>query len=162
MPKIKASKKLKTAVATKGRAKRRPAASANAAAVPGLNAAELSIEGLMESAGEPPPENEAAAAIVDARADTVARLSLEAGAEIKDVEVLRERLIAAFDRGLPISLDVGHLSAIDTAGVQVLLAAQKEAQKRGVRLEFVGESPVLTHALNILGLQDSITMAIAP
>jgi anti-sigma B factor antagonist len=100
-----------------------------------------------------------AAAPLDAGADAVETVHLDASLEIEDVEGTRGRLLSALVRGVPIRVDVGNVRAIDTAGMQVLLAAQSEALKRGLSLAFCGESAALAQALSILGLQDRIVMA---
>ncbi len=79
--------------------------------------------------------------------------------EIKDVEDAKQRLMAAFATGTPVKIDVGRVNAIDTAGVQLLLAFQGEAAKRGVAVEISGESAPLRHALSVLGLRGKLQIA---
>ncbi len=80
------------------------------------------------------------------------KVYLEPGLEIKDVEKVHQVLAGTLTRGPGVTVDVGRVVAIDTAGVQLLLAFQSEAVKRGVRAEFCGDSPALARALTVLGL----------
>jgi len=75
--------------------------------------------------------------------------------EIKDVEAAKQHLLVILARGTPVTLDVARVGVIDTAGVQ-LLAFHGEAAKRGIAVEFSGQSPPLRHALSVLGLQDRL------
>jgi ABC-type transporter Mla MlaB component len=79
--------------------------------------------------------------------------------EIKDVEGAKQRLMETFATGTSVKIDVGRVNAIDTAGVQLLLAFQGEAAKRGVAVEFSGESAPLRQALSVLGLRDKLQIA---
>ena len=93
---------------------------------------------------------EAAAAPADAI------LQLGAGLEIKDVETVHRQLAGMLDRGSPVTVDISHVAAMDTAGVQLLLAFQSEAAKRGVSIEYSGRSTAFTHALIAVGLGDAV------
>ena len=64
-------------------------------------------------------------------------LHLGAGLEIKDVETVHKQLTSMLERGPSITLDISHVAAMDTAGVQLLLAFQSEAAeaRRGDRLQ---------------------------
>jgi anti-anti-sigma regulatory factor len=85
-----------------------------------------------------------------------ATLHLGAGLEIKDVESVHRQLTGMLDRGSPITVDISHVAAMDTAGVQLLLAFQSEAAKRGVSIEYSGRSTAFTHALTAVGLGDAV------
>lgn len=83
-------------------------------------------------------------------------LNLGAGMEIKDVETVHQQLTDMLDRGSPVTVDISHVAAMDTAGVQLLLAFQNEAAKRGVSIEYSGRSIAFTHALTAVGLGDAV------
>ena len=87
-------------------------------------------------------------------ADTV--LQLGAGLEIKDVESVHKQLTSMLERGPSVTLDISHIAAMDTAGVQLLLAFQSEAAKRGVAIDYSGRSNAFTHALTTVGLGDAV------
>ncbi len=81
-------------------------------------------------------------------------VQLEPGLEIKDAEGVHRRLLAALGDGRSVIVDVGRLHAVDAAGAQLLLAFQDEAGRRGVTIDFRGESAALTRTLAVLGLRD--------
>jgi anti-anti-sigma regulatory factor len=87
-------------------------------------------------------------------------LQLEPGLEIKDVEGVHRLLSAALVERRAIAVDVGRVQAADTAGAQLLLAFQGEASRRGVTIEFRGESAPLIHTLAALGLRDKFSFAV--
>jgi anti-anti-sigma regulatory factor len=87
-------------------------------------------------------------------------VQLEPGLEIKDAEGVHRLLMAALGDGRAVTVDVGRVHAVDTAGAQLLLAFQGEASRRGVTIEFRGESALLTHTLAVLGLRDKFSFAV--
>ena len=86
-------------------------------------------------------------------------VQLEPGLEIKDAEGVHGRLLAALGDGRAVIVDVGRVHAVDTAGAQLLVAFQDEAGRRGVTIEFRGESAPLNHTLAVLGLRDKFQFA---
>jgi anti-anti-sigma regulatory factor len=91
-----------------------------------------------------------------AAAPTETRLQLNSSLEIKDVEIVQQQLSAMLERGPAVSVDISHVAAMDTAGVQLILAFQSEAAKRGVTIEYSGQSVAFTHALTAVGLGDAV------
>jgi anti-anti-sigma regulatory factor len=87
-------------------------------------------------------------------------VQLEPGLEIKDAEGVHRLLMAALGDGRAVTVDVGRVHAVDTAGAQLLLAFQGEASRRGVTIEFRGESAPLTHTLAVLGLRGKFSFAV--
>jgi anti-anti-sigma regulatory factor len=87
-------------------------------------------------------------------------IQLEPGLEIKDAEGVHRLLLAALGDGRAVTVDVGCVHAVDTAGAQLLLAFQGEASRRGVSVEFRGESAPLTHTLAVLGLRDKFLFTV--
>ena len=102
------------------------------------------------------------AAGLDAAASLDAKVYLESSLEIKDVEDAHRRLMAVLARTSAVTVDVSRVGAVDTAGVQLLLAFQSEAVNRGVSVAFCGDSAALKHALTALGLRDAFRMAVPP
>ena len=87
-------------------------------------------------------------------------VQLEPGLEIKDAESVHRLLSAALGDGRSVTVDVGRVQTVDTAGAQLLLAFQGEASRRGVTIEFRGESAPLTHTLAVLGLSGKFSCAV--
>jgi anti-anti-sigma regulatory factor len=121
-------------------------------AVPAVSAAaEMNGVTAVMAATGPRTDDEASAGIC---------VQLEPGLEIKDAEGVHRLLMAALGDGRAVTVDVGRVHAVDTAGAQLLLAFQGEASRRGVTIEFRGESALLTHTLAVLGLRDKFSFAV--
>jgi anti-anti-sigma regulatory factor len=96
---------------------------------------------------------------VEAARSGAISLELEPGLEIKDAEGVHRLLLAALRDGRAVIVDVSRVRTADTAGAQLLLSFQGEASRRGVTIEFRGESAPLTRTLAVLGLGDKISFA---
>ena len=107
-----------------------------------------------------PPAAPAVSAATDDHASIGICVQLEPGLEIKDAEGVHRLLLAALGDGRAVTVDVGRVHAVDTAGAQLLLAFQGEASRRGVTVDFRGESAPLTHTLAVLGLRDKFLFAV--
>jgi anti-anti-sigma regulatory factor len=128
-----------------------PALSAVPSTVPALSAAAetLGVAAVMPTTG--PRMDDASTAVC---------VQLEPGLEIKDAEAVHRILLAALGHGRAVTVDVGRVHAVDTAGAQLLLAFQGEASRRGVPVEFRGASAPLSHTLAVLGLRDKFLFAV--
>lgn len=80
---------------------------------------------------------------------------LKGSFDIHGVETGYREFRGLLASGLPVVIDVSGLDAVDTCGVQLLLALEREAQRRSVPLTLRGESAVLDSALHRLGLSDA-------
>lgn len=67
---------------------------------------------------------------------------------------LRDALLSALAESEDVLLDCGAVEAVDLAGLQVLVAASKSAERRGRRLAFAegGKSTALDAAARASGL----------
>jgi len=83
-------------------------------------------------------------------------LMLDASLEIGNVTEARRRLLEALVGFRRFSLDIHRLTAVDTAGVQLLVALAQECKRRGIEFSCRGESPVLAPALHSLGLAGAL------
>ena len=91
-------------------------------------------------------ENGTAAFSLEGRLDTVSAPELEA--ELKD----------ALDGVSELTLDLEKLEYISSAGLRVLLAAQKEMNKRGtMKVTHVGET--IMEIFEVTGFSDILTIA---
>jgi len=102
----------------------------------------------------------ATAAQTNGEVGAALHVQLEPGLEIKDAEDVHRLLSAALVERRAIAVDVGRVQAVDAAGAQLLLAFQGEASRRGVTIEFRGESAPLLHTLAVLGLCDKLSFAV--
>jgi anti-anti-sigma factor len=65
----------------------------------------------------------------------------------------RDALIAALAEGGDLTLDLTQVTEIDSAGVQLLMAAEKTAQASQRKLHFVGPSAAVLEVFSTLGLE---------
>jgi ABC-type transporter Mla MlaB component len=85
-----------------------------------------------------------------------ARVALAARLEIRDVEEVHRALLESLNREGSLAIDVGGLAAIDTAGVQLLLAVRFEGARRGLSVQLCGDSGVLDRAAGLLGVRTAL------
>ena len=79
-------------------------------------------------------------------------LALAAECTVADADSLKERLAGLLDEPQPVTLDIGALQRIDTAGMQVITAFVRERAGHGRPVEWQGTAPVLATAAQLLGL----------
>lgn len=114
------------------------------------------------AASAPQPEQAAAPAVTDTQttqcvsAVTPANvLQLGASLSIREVSECALHLKGMLASG-PTVVDASLLESIDTAGVQLLLAAAASAQRRGYRLKLLSALGVKTGAARALGLSEHL------
>jgi phospholipid transport system transporter-binding protein len=78
---------------------------------------------------------------------------------VSDAAALKERLAELLEEPLPVTLDIGALQRIDTAGLQVIAAFVRERTGQGRPVEWQGTAPVLTTAAQLLGLTSLLGLA---
>ncbi|OZG75287.1 hypothetical protein BTA51_02570 [Hahella sp. CCB-MM4] len=84
-------------------------------------------------------------------------LKLPANLTIANIEALHEQLKAKeFEKKLV--LDASNVEVVDTAGVQLLLAAQRRLEAGGGLLDWKAGSEVLKQAIKVVGLEDTIVI----
>lgn len=66
------------------------------------------------------------------------------------VHALKERLLAAMTPGADVLVDVSEVSEVDGAGVQLLLAARREARERQLGWRISAPPPVLSEAIKLI------------
>jgi anti-anti-sigma regulatory factor len=71
--------------------------------------------------------------------------------DVRQVASCREQWMAALAQPAPVSVEVGALTKVDTAGVQLLLSLEQECRLSGRDFRLSGESPELDSALALLG-----------
>lgn len=141
-------------------ARRAPRASARASAAPPVAAAsapararELRSSGSAGDAAAIPARKTAGAVTA-----TCAPLSLGASLSIREVSECAARLKAQFAAGSA-EVDAHQLESIDTAGLQLLLAAATAAQRRGLKLRLSGAASLNSGAALALGLAEQLAAA---
>jgi ABC-type transporter Mla MlaB component len=83
---------------------------------------------------------------------------LDANLSIQFVDTTHRQLAAIWNGSEP-AVDVSRVMAIDTAGIQLLLALVAEGARLGTALRVDGYSGAISNALGALGMQGMIPMA---
>lgn len=81
-----------------------------------------------------------------------APLAIEGELTVFAVHALKDRLMAALNECTQLTVDLSAVSEVDGAGVQLLLAAKREAQQRGGHLSLTGHPPQFIEALELTDL----------
>jgi anti-anti-sigma factor len=87
----------------------------------------------------------------------VHRISLSGAMSIFRAIELRDQLLAAFEPAAEIEVDLSQVTEIDSAGVQLMIAAQHQAQADGKVLRFVGHADAVLEALALCELAPDLT-----
>jgi anti-sigma B factor antagonist len=82
---------------------------------------------------------------------TEATLALEGEFGIYRAAELKPQLLAHVTDVDEPALDLGSVTEMDAAGLQLLLFARREAAARGKRLHLAGASPVVREVLHVAG-----------
>lgn len=79
---------------------------------------------------------------------TLSVLDLHGSLTIREVDDLRARLIEALDAARELSIRCSDAIAVDLSAVQILIAARRSAEARGIRLTIAGPpGPAMADAL---------------
>lgn len=79
-------------------------------------------------------------------------IALQGELTIYHAETLKAQLLAHLEKGGELEVDLHEVIEIDSAGIQILMAAKKESQKRGLQLRIVGHSRPVLDVLELLNL----------
>jgi anti-sigma B factor antagonist len=79
-------------------------------------------------------------------------LNIEGEMTIYVATELRQRIVAALQGTETVELDLSAVGEIDTAGVQLLIAAKREAAAKGRKFHILAHSPAVREVLDLLGL----------
>lgn len=71
---------------------------------------------------------------------------------IYTVAALRSQLLDALDGAAEVDVDLSEVSEIDSAGMQLMVAAKREAALRDKALRFSGHSPAVFDVLELCQL----------
>lgn len=86
-----------------------------------------------------------------------ANLELPAALDVAGAPELRALLVAAL-RHPEIAIDGSKIQQLDTAGVQLLCALVRAAERRGVALRWTVVSPMLVTCVKLLGVGDVLRL----
>jgi len=80
------------------------------------------------------------------------KVAIEGEFTIFTAQELREQLLAALGEGDEIEVDLARVTDMDSAGVQLMVAAKREAADGGKTLRFSGHSPAVVDTLDLCDL----------
>lgn len=80
------------------------------------------------------------------------RLTVAGDLTIYHAAEIRQRLIDAVRGNGVLELDLSHVGAIDTAGVQLLALAKRESRTQDHQLHIVSHSPAVCEVIEFLNL----------
>jgi phospholipid transport system transporter-binding protein len=101
----------------------------------------------------------AAAAAPQTGAPEEGVLTLAADCTVAAADALKSELVRRLEEPEPVTLDVGALQRIDTAGLQLLAAFVRDRRTAGRAIEWRGRAPALEAAAGLLGLNDMLELA---
>ena len=79
-------------------------------------------------------------------------LHLRGDCNIYHAETLRAALLESLRTPVSFDVDLSNVTEIDTAGLQVLMAAKNHARAHGVELRLIGHSPSVLELIEIYDL----------
>jgi anti-anti-sigma factor len=79
-------------------------------------------------------------------------VALEGELTIYAARDLQAELLACLDAHPALTLDLGAVTEVDTAGVQILLLLKREARTTGKPLAFVSHSPAVLEVMDLYNL----------
>jgi len=87
-----------------------------------------------------------------------AALTLAAECTVAEAESLKTGLTRLVEEVTPVTLDVGALQRIDTAGLQLLAAFVRDRRAAARAVEWRGRAPALDAAADLLGLRGMLEL----
>jgi len=84
------------------------------------------------------------------------RLEIKGEFNIFTAAELCLQLLEAIGTGTELEVDLAHVSEIDSAGLQLMLAAKREATGRNQTVCFTGHSPAVCDALELCKLSGQL------
>ena len=82
----------------------------------------------------------------------ICRIAIKGEFSIFSAAALRQQLLDALDTGEEVEVDLSAVSEMDSAGMQLMVAAKKEASVRNKALRFTGHSPVVFELVELCDL----------
>lgn len=83
---------------------------------------------------------------------TVTRIDIEGEMSIFTAAALKQRLLDALVAGKEVEVDLTRVGEMDSAGIQLMVAAKREAAARNMPLRFTGHSPAVFDMIELYDL----------
>jgi len=84
--------------------------------------------------------------------NNVTHIEIKSELSIYTVAALRQQLLDALDGAAEVDVDLSEVSEMDSAGMQLMVAAKREAALRDKALRFSGHSPAVFDVLELCQL----------
>lgn len=91
----------------------------------------------------------------------VQHIALAGEVTVFNASAIRDQLLGALRETGDVDVDLSQVSEIDTAGVQLLLAAKREAEACNKTVHFSGCSDTVFDVMALLGLSAYLTDAVS-
>jgi len=82
----------------------------------------------------------------------VTRIQIKGELTIFTAAELRHQLLDALETGAKVEVDLSEVSEMDSAGMQLMVAAKREAGHRNLQLRFTGHSLAVVEQLELCGV----------
>lgn len=91
--------------------------------------------------------------------DTVGHIGIKGELTIYTAAALQQLLLDALNAGSKVEIDLSEVSEMDCAGLQLLIAARREAARQGKPIHIAGSSQVVLDLLELCALSGIIDEA---
>jgi anti-anti-sigma factor len=81
--------------------------------------------------------------------DTVGHIGIKGELNIYTAAALQQLLLDALNAGSQVEVDLSEVGEMDCAGLQLLIAARREAARQGKPLRLTASSPVVLELLDL-------------
>lgn len=93
----------------------------------------------------------------DSNSETAAaRLEIKGELSIFTAADVRRQLLEALEHGTDVEVDLSDVTEMDSAGMQLMVAAKREAALRERQLRFTGHSPAVFDVLELCDLSGQL------
>lgn len=89
---------------------------------------------------------------MDNAASPAATLRLEGEMNIYHVNEIKAQVLDALDGPSPLEVDLSGITEVDTAGLQLLILAKREAARLDKNVRFTGHSPAVLEVMDLCNL----------
>jgi ABC-type transporter Mla MlaB component len=88
--------------------------------------------------------------------------ALSADCTVAESAALKSALLENLSLPTPVTLDIGCVQRIDTAGIQLLAAFVREREGLGLQVQWRGSAPAFTSAARLLGVASVLKLPEQP
>ncbi|MCG2577957.1 STAS domain-containing protein [Dechloromonas sp. XY25] len=93
---------------------------------------------------------------------SVCKIAIEGDFTIFAAQAIKAQLLEAFNKGQEVEVDLSAVSEMDSAGLQLMVAAKREAAAQGKTLRFIDHSPAVLNTMDLCDAAGLFADPIAP